>query len=110
MKKASLSRVNGGLILLRVGQPILRSDLRLFIDEIESGKDKRKNFYHLNEETCILTRYTLTTNGTYVIADEDEMSLAYVSEIQLKYEEMSGTDLKKLRYRTPFVLPPGHEF
>lgn len=105
MKKASLSRVSGGLILLRIGQPILCSDLHLFIDEINNAKDKRKNFYHLDEETCVLSRYTLTRNGTYELIEQDDMSLAYVSEIQLKYEEMSGHDLSKLRYRSPYVLP-----
>ena len=105
MKKASLSRVDGGLILLRIDQPILYADLPLFIDEIKNAKDKRRNFYHLDEETCVLSRYTLTRNGTYELFEQDVMSIAYVSEIQLKYEEMSGTDLKKLRFRTPYFLP-----
>ena len=105
MKKASLSRVNGGMILIRIGQPILCADLHLFIDEINNAKDKRKNFYHLDEETCVLSRYVLTRNGIYQLLETDVMSLAYVSEIQLKYEEMSGTDLKKLRFRTPYFLP-----
>ena len=55
MRMASLSRVKGGLMLLRVGQPILTSDPPLFIDEVENAKDKRKNFYHLDEETCVLS-------------------------------------------------------
>jgi len=110
MKKASLSRVSGGLILFRVGLPILCSELHLFIDEIQNAKDKRKNFYHLDEETCVLSRYTLTRNGTYQLVEQDVMSLAYVSEIQLKYEELSGHDLRKLRYRTPFVLPCGSDW
>ena len=110
MKRASLSRVDGGLILLRIGQPILCSDLHLFIDEIKNAKDKRKNFYHLDEETCVLSRYRLLCDGTYALCEQDTMSIAYVSEIQLKYEEMSGTDLKKLRYRTPYVLPIGHDW
>ena len=109
MRMASLSRVKGGLILLRVGQPILTSDLHLFIDEVENAKDKRKNFYHLDEETCVLSRYSLLRDGTYKLIEQDTMSLAYVSEIQLKYEEMSGTHLKKLRYRTPYVRPIGHD-
>lgn len=110
MRMASLSRVKGGLILLRVGQPILASDLHLFIDEVENAKDKRRNFYHLDEETCVLSRYGLLRDGTYELIEQDTMSIAYVSEIQLKYEEMSGTDLKKLRYRTPYVLPIGHDW
>lgn len=110
MKRVSLSRVYGGLILLRIGQPILRSDIHLFIDGIESGKDKRKNFYHLDEETCVLTRYTLMRDGTYTVADVDEVSLSYLSNIQLVYEEMSGTDLRKLKYRQPFILPEGFDF
>ena len=109
MRMASLSRVKGGLILLRVGQPILSSDLPLFIDEVENAKDKRRNFYHLDEETCVLSRYGLLRNGTYELIEQDTMSIAYVSEIQLIYEQMSGTDLNKLRYRTPYILPTGHD-
>lgn len=108
LKQASLSRVNGGLILLRIGQPVLRGDLTQFIDEVQYSKDKRRNFYHLDEETCVLTNYQLIRNGEYIVVDTEVVSLAYLFEIQLKYEEMSGTDLRKLRYRSPFILPNDH--
>lgn len=101
MKKASLSRVTGGLILLRVGLPILSKDLHRYIDEVKQREGNRSNFYHLDEETCTLTHYTRGYNGVYVVTDVEVVSLAYLSEIQLKYEEMSGTDLKMLRYRNP---------
>ena len=110
MKKASLSRVAGGLILLRTGVPVLRADLHRFIDEVENSNDKRKHYFHLDEETCVLTQYSLVKDKTYTITDQHMVSLKYLSEIQIEYERMSGTDLRKLRYRLPFILPTGHEF
>ena len=100
LKRAYDSRVCGGLILQPMPEPFLKEELKGLIDLINEGKGY-KTYYHLNEETCELTKFTKNPDGSYNAKVERTVTNKVLHKIQLRYEELKGLDLNSLHGRYP---------
>ena len=100
LKDASYSRVMGGIIFDSHHKPIPRDQLEDLGVKIENGKGS-KTYYHLNEETSVLTRFDLCKDNTYCMGSKCEITAGKLNHMQLAYEIATGFDIRLTHTRVP---------
>lgn len=100
MGGAVLSRLMGGLIFDDMCKPIKPKDLVTHYASVKA-KTGKATYYHLNEETAILTRYLRVNGGGYRTCEAELIDFRELDRMQLAYEQVTGFDLRNCRTRVP---------
>lgn len=102
MGEASLSRVTGGIIFDYLRAPIRREKLADHLNKVKNGEGQSR-YYHLNEETGVLTRYEKKKGLDYFSSHAQVLTLTELRKMTLAYDVLMGFDPQKYRFRAGFI-------
>lgn len=108
MGEASISRLNGGIIYDYLRTPIRKEKLGDHIRNIRNGEGQSR-YYHLDEETGMLTRFDKKKNYDYFPLNSRRLTIPELRKMSFAYEVLTGYNPEHYRYRTPFI-PDDRQF
>lgn len=97
MSKAAMIELLGGLFFTGSRRPILKKELVKHLANVRVNKGD-KVYYHLNEETSVMTEFVLMKNNNYHYS-QLEMPLSDVRMLVNRTETAKGFDFRKNRFR-----------
>ena len=98
MLKASMSRVNGGLIFTATNKPLLPKELQTHIDAIKNKSPIYNKYTHINEETAQATTYSWSyIDKCFEVVDCWKMTCCGLTAHQDAFDSLTLGDMKKHR-------------
>lgn len=102
MGEARLSRVTGGIIFDYLRAPIRREKLDIHLANVKNGEGQSR-YYHLNEETGVLTRYEKKKGLDYFSSHAQVLTLTELRKMSLAYDVLMGFEPEKYRFRAGLI-------